>query len=279
MKMVKIVLILWVLFFVLILIIAGCSTNTDVVDEEGSDDVSVSSQTQALQQTTITEEVIVEEPELPVCGDGECEEIELETCEEDCPSCNDNNECTVDSFDLTTLSCKNVKIKGCCGDGICDPDEECAEDCPTRRLTLASYPYPFVHGDELEADIVVGDEGTTKEVTAATAIATGLGVESTIFGVMESDITTIRNTNVILIGNPCTNGFIAELIPYTNDCLEDYEEGEGRLSLFVTGESGGRDTYALVVSGYSADDVRRVADILGEYERNMAMLKGMSVKV
>lgn len=280
MKALKIVLGLWIVVLALILIVSGCD-KTEVAGDT-SDSAETEMDTAAAepdQQETVTEEVVEETPDLPVCGDAVCDETELDNCEEDCPSCDDSNKCTTDSFDLAELACMNKPIKDCCGDGICSPDEECEEDCPRKMIALSSYPYPFVHGDDLEADLVVGDGGTAKNVIAATAIATGLGISGAIPGVMESDITTIKDINVILIGNPCTNGFIAQLIPYENDCLEDYEEGEGRLSMFVTGKSGSSETYALVVSGYSDDDIIRAADILNEYERNMAMLKGTEIKV
>ena len=280
MKALKIVLGLWIVVLALILIVSGCDKTEVAEDTTESAETEMGTAAAGSEpQETVTEEVIGEIPDLPVCGDAVCDETELNNCEEDCPSCDDNDKCTVDLFDLENLACVNRPIKDCCGDGICGPHEECEEDCPRKMLALSSYPYPFVHGDDLEADLVVGDGGTAKDVIAATAIATGLGISGAIPGVMESDITTIKDTNVILIGNPCTNGFIAQLIPYENDCLEDYEEGEGRLSLFVTGKSGSSETYALVVSGYSSDDLIRVANILNEYERNMAMLKGTEVKV
>jgi len=289
----KIIIGAWALFFVLILFVAGCTSNeTEIAEpvdenEEGNADLAASEQSSAptgsvvTSQVTVTEEIIEdeEEVELSVCGDGNCESNELKSCEEDCPSCDDNDVCTIDSFNLETLSCRNRIMSGCCGDGFCGPEEECAEDCPTRMLTLASYPYPFVHGDDLEADIVVGDEGTAKEVAAATAIALGLGIQETVYGTLASDISTIKNTNVILVGNPCSNVFIAELIPYMDKCYDDYEEGEGRISMFATGESDGDTTYALVVSGHSDDDIRRAAGILENYEFEMAKLKGTEIKV
>ncbi len=282
--------------FVITLLVAGCagpeasesenSAEDDGDAETGSSDLSVgtqsASQQQQEQQVTVTEEIIEPEqnfPEGPECGDGICDETELKNCEQDCPTCDDGDSSTEDSFDLETLKCKNIREMDYCGDEICSPDEECEQDCPVKRITLASYPYPFVHGDDLEAEIVVGDDGTAKEVTAATAIALGLGIKSSFYGTLASEISTIDDTNIILVGNPCTNKFIAELMPFTEDCLEDYEEGEGRISIFTTGMPGGKEKCALVVSGHSDDDIRRAAGILENYEFNMPKLKGTITKV
>ena len=68
-------------------------------------------------------------------------------------------------------------------------------------------------------------------------------------------------------------------MPFNSDCLEDYEEGEGRISIFTTGSSGGKETCALVISGHSDDDIRRAAGILENYEANMPKLKGTISKV
>lgn len=59
-------------------------------------------------------------------------DTETETgIERQCPdSCNDFNECTDDyCSEQTNYECINEKITPCCGNGICEPDEQCAKDC------------------------------------------------------------------------------------------------------------------------------------------------------
>lgn len=273
-----------VLCLIVVLFVAGCGENESESEENKSSELNsqdnISEQNKVNETADMINETVneTEENEGPVCGDSICEETEIGSCESDCPDCDDNDICTEDRFDFESLECRNIRIKHCCGDSFCDPGEECEEDCPSRMLTLASYPYPFVHGDDFESELIVGDKGTSKEVQAASAIATSLNA-GTIYGTLASEISTIKNKNVILIGNPCNNRFVAQLLPYENDCLEDYEEGEGRLSLFVTGQSEAKHTYALVVSGYSSDDIVRAAEILAGYEFNMDVLKGAESKV
>lgn len=85
------------------------------------------------------------------CGNTICETEEgYETCSLDCPKCDDNNECTNDSFNYHTQKCSNAPIldKICCGNTICETGENyknCARDCPNcddnNKCTLDSYDY------------------------------------------------------------------------------------------------------------------------------------------
>lgn len=84
------------------------------------------------------------------CGNKKCETGEVYTsCEEDCASCDDKNECTKDSYDYNLQKCINEIIKPCCGNGICDKGAEtnvdCSKDCPNcddkNESTTDSFNY------------------------------------------------------------------------------------------------------------------------------------------
>ena len=84
------------------------------------------------------------------CGNDKCEPGETyENCVDDCPNCNDNNECTTNEYDYHEQKCVNEFISPCCGNGICDKDSEtyssCAVDClncdDNNECTKDSYDY------------------------------------------------------------------------------------------------------------------------------------------
>lgn len=215
----------------------------------------------------------------PVCGDGVCEGNETEERCEDCPTCNDFNRCTRDYFDLTAKACKHERRMPCCGDGECLPSEAnlCIDDCGSDIL-LDDFPKPFITNDKWNMILVIGKQGTSAEVVAATSITEGLVYSDVAQGYskyakLDSEVESIEGKNVILIGNPCTNTYVEQLMPFTYNCIEEFKKGEGLLKLFKTGS----DSYALVVAGYSGDDIRRAAEILGNYRS--AGLQGYQRKV
>lgn len=86
-----------------------------------------------------------------------------------CPaSCDDSNNCTMDYCSIqTNFECRHDKIKPCCGNGICEPNEdtanECPEDCTVIKMTdfIHSYTgpdymenntYVFIHTGSNETD-------------------------------------------------------------------------------------------------------------------------------
>lgn len=85
------------------------------------------------------------------CGNTKCDSKETyETCPADCPNCDDNNQCTKDSFDYHTQKCLNAPVLDviCCGNTICEIGEtytNCARDCPNcddeNKCTKDSYDY------------------------------------------------------------------------------------------------------------------------------------------
>lgn len=70
------------------------------------------------------------------CGNKICEPGETyESCYQDCPNCDDKNDCTIDEFDFHEQKCVNTpSFSPCCGDGKCDEGREtdlnCSKDCP-----------------------------------------------------------------------------------------------------------------------------------------------------
>ncbi|OGF76445.1 hypothetical protein A2926_02530 [Candidatus Giovannonibacteria bacterium RIFCSPLOWO2_01_FULL_44_40] len=91
------------------------------------------------------------EPVPNCCGNKSCETAETyDTCAIDCPTCDDNNKCTKDSFDYNKQACKNLPIldAACCGNTVCETGENyqnCARDCVScdddNKCTKDSYDY------------------------------------------------------------------------------------------------------------------------------------------
>jgi len=95
------------------------------------------------------------------CGNDKCESNEnYENCSDDCPNCNDDNNCTKDSYDYHKQECVNTAILNviCCGNKICEQGEDyenCASDCPDcndkNDCTVDSYDY---HKQECVNEII-----------------------------------------------------------------------------------------------------------------------------
>ena len=62
---------------------------------------------------------------------------------------------------------------------------------------------------------------------------------------LDSEFATIEYRNVILLGSPCQNKFVRELMPFNNDCDEVIPGSGSLIRLFKTGP----DTYAMAVMG------------------------------
>jgi len=85
------------------------------------------------------------------CGNKICEVGETyPECAADCPNCDDNNDCTNDSYDYHEQKCVNAPIPNviCCGNGVCELREtyiSCTKDCPDcddeNECTEDSYGY------------------------------------------------------------------------------------------------------------------------------------------
>lgn len=96
------------------------------------------------------------------CGNDKCEVGEDYTsCFDDCPNCDDNNECTDDSYDYHQEGCVNKLDfdEVCCGNTLCELGEDyntCTKDCPScddnDACTKDSYDY---HRQECVNEVIV----------------------------------------------------------------------------------------------------------------------------
>ncbi len=259
---------------ILILMLNGCGTKEEVVVEETAscgDGVCGDGENQcncaadcgecsgdiegkACSELECVDGVCAEVAKEPCCGNGKCEEGE-EDCE-DCPSCNDYDKCTTDSFDINALSCVNENIIPCCGNNVCESGEDCDScllDCDCG-IDLSDYPNIF-KGKSIT--IIVGAKASASDVTAGIDISNGLS-DFNIDTRLDNEISSIDDRNVIVIGTPCDNEFSAELLPYSRDCLEYIEEGTAVIRIFNTGSG----SYAVLVAGNPISKTREVASYL-----------------
>ena len=117
-----------VLTIVGIIFISGCIQQVEKECETGSD-----CPTKTCFTPQCTDNKCVYSSIDNCCGNGRCEvgETYLE-CAADCPDCDDEDDCTADSYDYQGQECVNEVITPCCGNGECETGEtyeECAGDC------------------------------------------------------------------------------------------------------------------------------------------------------
>ena len=123
---------------------------------------------------------------------------------------------------------------------------------------LSDYPSPFLTNGDFNAQIIVGNEGTSIDSLAASEIAIALQQSSSSVITANMDDEFDPNKNAILIGLPCQNTAIATILE-TNACDIGLNEGEGYLKLVdLSGIS------YLIVTGKTASDTRKTARFLAE---------------
>jgi hypothetical protein len=201
-------------------------------------------------------------PLVPCCGNGVCEENETD-CPGDCPSCETQEKCMTASFDKTTKTCINHPIVPCCGNTICDRGESCAscdEDCMCDSSEDLSD-YPRFLGDGTK--IVVGDNGTSRDVLTAASMTTALAVEGvdTESNVLSSfSSSALHDSDLIVIGGPCENTL-----------WEQYQSIRCDASFLSSGTAliklvENSDRYILYIAGAAPSDTQKAAEALNTYK-------------
>jgi hypothetical protein len=189
------------------------------------------------------------------CGNDICEITEdNEECAEDCPICETIEDCEEPYYDYSANECKTRPIRPCCGNDVCDlleDYESCSDDCDEALLGLEDFP-DFFDDDTL---IIVGNKAPAIDVISATDLATHLQRENNLelVSVLTGDIGELDDLDedAILIGKPCDNPFISELLDLEEDDCETYLDPDTAVIKLIFDDN----TY-VIVTGYTAEDTR-----------------------
>ncbi|MDP3728176.1 MAG: S-layer protein [bacterium] len=112
-----------------------------------------------------------------------------------------------------------------------------------------------IPGDQVKANIVI--KGTSS--TVAGGDVSYVAVAVTPVTKLASEVGSVEDYNLILVGGPCANALVEELFDYTCDGWS-FEAGEAVVKMVDNG-----DKVAMLVAGTSADDTRRASKAIASY--------------
>lgn len=147
-----------------------------------------------------------------------------------------------------------------CGDGTCTYYEtfsSCPDDCEKLKdTTLFNYPKFLQNGTLL----VVGNDAPSTDVITATIIATylvtkGVSTETKLAG----EVSDYDSTDMILIGNPCDNAAIANLLHYSSRNCADVvkEQNNAVIKLLVQSKNE-----IIIITGHDIGDTKDASEML-----------------
>ena len=140
-------------------------------------------------------------------------------------------------------------------------------------LTLQHYPYPFVKNNvPNDVYIVIPYDYSYSEFKVAQDIAESIKGKNLVSPSIVTDINVPQGEhNLILIGNPCNNDLIQELLA-TFECNSGLEEGQALISLI-----NNYRTSTLIISSYTSEDLEKSSVILSNYNFYPLMKKKIIV--
>ncbi len=153
-----------------------------------------------------------------------------------------------------------------CGDMICQYYEtysSCAKDCQKLEETTLGH-YPEFLEDVL---LVVGDDASSTDVITATLISSYLMAKDIkTKTVLASEVTDFYTNDLILIGSPCDNQAIAELLQYTAETCRDIIKNQNnaviKLLVYNTNE-------IIIITGHDAGDTKAATTMLIDEKYNL----------
>ncbi len=176
-----------------------------------------------------------------------------------------------------------------------DEDEEigqlnCNYDIVNLDYNLSDYPKPFIDFSNKKFDYrgVVGFDSPAVDSLTLSDIVSGLAnteveggkiaeIDIAPAGLLDTQVTNPKENNLILIGTTSNNRLVAEFLGL------DYSGSKGK-SCFEKGKAKiilmkNEDKIALIVTGYSSEDIRRAGNLLRYYENNKDKLRGYEITI
>ncbi len=168
----------------------------------------------------------------------------------------------------TTIGTKDENHRTKYGIIIKDPKSQGASDKVVLKIP----------SDQVQVNIVV--KPGTGSLISASGTSSGVAISTYATApsaVLDSEVTTPADNNLILVGGPAVNKLSAQFLGKTYPAYgEDsgLKEGEAVLEIKENGAN-----VALIVAGWAGEDTRRAAKVLQSYKAFSTQLKGASVKV
>lgn len=203
-------------------------------------------------------------------ADGACDEVmdEGDVSDDACegPECDAEETSNVTETSDATSSNETTDAD-LCSDRVCQETESCSScaiDCCSITIDLEAYP-SMMEG----ATPVVGDKAPSQDVATLTEIIFPLNAEGVSMDDqrLASEVTSLQSGNHLLVGSPCDNELVGKMYRHKIQTIGDcriFESGVGVLRLVPTSST----TWALLVTGNSADEVAMAGDALAEYENH-----------
>jgi len=95
----------------------------------------------------------------------------------------------------------------------------------------------------------------------------------------DSEVSDPMAQSMIVVGGPCVNSVAAALLGNPDNCAEGFEQGKAMIKLFDSADGMNAGKVAMLVAGYSGEDTRRAANVLGNYKEYADKLTGKEVVV
>ncbi len=130
---------------------------------------------------------------------------------------------------------------------------------------LENFPENFMDGDNFDGYIVVGKDGKSPDVLGQAA----LGMKINLYAgkpqirITKLDDEVSLDNNLILIGNPCVNQLVAELLDDPAPCDKDFPIGRAYIRFI---EKDGNNY--IIAAGNTPEENRFAAEYLSLFDKN-----------